>query len=408
MDKKLMKLIGILVGLILLFIIFMVITNSLSGGKKHTYDEVVNKAVAATKKYLSDNPSRKPNANNTFTNVSFNLLVEEKYLKSASDLFKNKDASCYGDVSVYYLEDNKYDYIPEITCNVNGENKVSKNLSNTIIGDGEVNVVLTGSGLYKRINGNWVTNEEDLNSGASDDDVYYFYRGNEKLQLNNFLQIDDMLFRIVMIDNYGNMLLMYNSTFKSTYYWDKRYNQDVGKQLGVNTYVEGGVKSAAMQKLESFYEGKEILANKVEFSKSLKYITEQFDLCIGKRGKEETGTDGSVECATKVENQKVEILPAYMFMSASLDPTCNTVLDKSCGNNNYLANNSGYWLLTAEKERSNYCYYVNGAIISTYCSTNLSYKPMLMISSRVQYTEGTGSETDPYILNTTNYVSTKK
>ena len=295
MDKKTIKLIAILAGLILLVIILMALANGSGGGKKHTYDDVVAEFVSATKKYLKKNPSRYPTESTGYTTLTYSFLEEEKYIKSASELFKNKDANCYGDITIYYLDTDKYDYVPNLTCNVGGEQSLPKNLSNTLIGDGEVNVVLSGSGLYKRINGKWVTSEEEISSGASDDDIYYFYRGSEALDLNNYVLIDSMLFRVVSIGYDGNMLMLFDGALRSSYPWDKRYNQDVSKTQGINTYYENGVKSFALEKLDQFLEGNEKLSDRVPFSDSLKYIIEDYDLCIAKRGHEVEGTDGAVE-----------------------------------------------------------------------------------------------------------------
>ena len=408
MDKKMIKLLAILAGLILLVVVLMMLANGGNGGKKHSYDDVVTEFVSATKKYLKKNPSRYPTESTGYTTLTYSFLEEEKYIKSASDLFKNKDANCYGDITVYYLDEDKYDYVPNLTCNVNGEQSLPKNLSNTLIGDGEVNVVLSGSGLYKRINGKWVSTEEELSSGASDDDIYYFYRGNEELDLNNYVLIDNMLFRVVSIANDGNMLMLFDGALRSSYPWDKRYNQEVGKSQGINTYYENGVKSAAMEKLDQFLEGNEKLSDRVPFSESLKYIIDEFDLCIAKRGPDEEGTDGAIECEVKAEAQQDGLLPAYMYMSASLDETCTKLSDQTCGNNNYMANYTAFWLVTTNKEKSNYCFYISKAATQTICSSNATYKPILNISSRVQYTSGTGSKEDPYVLDTSNYTSSKK
>ena len=55
MDKKMIKMLGILLGLLLLLFIFILISNGLKGGKKYTYDEISTEAISATKKYLNNN-----------------------------------------------------------------------------------------------------------------------------------------------------------------------------------------------------------------------------------------------------------------------------------------------------------------------------------------------------------------
>jgi hypothetical protein len=207
-----------------------------------------------------------------------------------------------------------------------------------------------------------------------------------------------------MVDDEEDILLIYNENIQKGASWDKRYNEEVNKTQGINTYIDNGVKSAAIEKIESFIAGDEKLENKTKFSSSLKYIVVPMNLCIGKRAMEDKGTDGSIECKTVLENQKAGLLPAYMYMSASLDPTCEKTGDKSCGNNNYLAAyNNSYWLVTSNSEKSNECYYVNRSITSGVCSSNTSFKPIIKITGRVQYTEGDGTSKNPYVINTKYY-----
>ena len=408
MDKKLIKLIAIGVGLLIVSIVLMLILNGLSGGKLYTYKEVVNATVSATKQYLAANPSRYPTNPDNPTIVNYAYLVEEGYIKPASTMFKNNNANCYGEVDVYYLEANKYDYIPEITCNVNGVSNVSSNLSNHLIGDGEINVVLSGSGLYKRINGEWATKEEDLSSGASDDEIYYVYRGNESLYVKNYVMIDDMLFRIIMIDNDGNLYVQYHGALRYTYAWDNKFNVELKSSSGINEYYDGGIKSLLMITLEKLYNGKVGLLNNVSYSSSLKYILLPQDVCVGKRNPFDEGSDGAIECSKKVENQMISVLPAYLFLSASIDPNCKKTTDIACANSNYLTNYSAFWLSTASDKASDICYYAASAIYSSKCSNKYSIKPFMKISNRVQYTSGDGSLSKPYIINTSNYKTTKK
>ncbi len=404
MDKQTLKLLAILGGLIVLVVIVMLLSNAANSNRKYTYDEVVKEAISASKKYISADSSRKPNSTTPKRVIPLATLVDENLMKEPSELLKDDNASCYGEVDVYYLDAKKFDYIPEITCFIEGENVTSKNLVNKLIGDGDYNVVLSGSGLYKRINGKWILEEDALNSGGSDDIVEYYYRGNQESHINNYVKIDDMIFRVVMIDNNNDLLLIYNENIQKGSPWDKRYNEEINKTQGINDYIDSGIKSAAIEKVESFIAGEEKLENKTKFSESLKYIVKDMDLCIGKRKMSDTSSDGSIECQNKISGQKAGLLPAYMFMSASIDPTCEKTEDKSCGNNNYLATYSNsYWLVTSNEEKSHECYYINRSISSGVCSSNTSYKPILTIDGRVQYKEGTGTAKDPYVLETTYY-----
>ena len=407
MDKSMLKLLAILGGLILLLVVVVLLSNAGNSNRKYSYDELTTETVKATKKYLNENSSRKPTKSNPKTIVTLGTLIEENYLREPAQMLKDEDASCYGQVDVYYLDEKKYDYIPDIKCTIKNEKYYAKNLVNTLIGTAtykDTNVVFIGSGLYKRINNKWIEKDEDLTNFTNEDIVEYYYRGNQEANLRNYVQIDNMLFRVVMIDNEGDLLLIYNENIQKGAPWDKRYNEDVNKYQGINVYEDNGVKSAALMKVESFISGEEKLENKIKMSSSLKYMVKEMDLCIGKRKLTDVGTDGTIECKTMLTDQKAGLLPAYMFMSASIDPTCEKIEDKACGNNNYLANfQNSYWLLTANEDISNECYYVNKNMASTVCSANNSFKPIVKVNGRIQYKEGTGTKSDPYVVNTTYY-----
>ena len=200
MDKSMFKLLAILGGLILLLVVVVFLSNLGNGNKKYSYDELTSEAVKATKKYLSDNSSRKPNRTNQKSTIMLQTLVEENYLKEPADMLKDEDANCYGEINVYYLDEKKYDYIPDIKCTIRNERYYSKNLVNALIGNAEytdMNVVFIGSGLYKRINNKWIDKDEDLSNFGNDDIVEYYYRGNQEALLKNYVQIDDNLWRIV-------------------------------------------------------------------------------------------------------------------------------------------------------------------------------------------------------------------
>ena len=93
MDKKLIKLLAILVGLILLLVVFMLLVNGAKNNKKYTYDELSKEAVSAAKKYLSSNSSRKPDDKNTKSIIPLSTLVDENYMKDPSVLLKDDDAA---------------------------------------------------------------------------------------------------------------------------------------------------------------------------------------------------------------------------------------------------------------------------------------------------------------------------
>lgn len=391
MDKKILKYVGILVGAVLGIILILIIFNSLTGNKKYTYDQMEEKLISAAKKYVSNKKKNNidilpdsPLADPYY--LSINILVNEDYI---SDNTLKDGSTCVGGVNIYNAGNGNYDYIPELTC---GTNTIVK-LSDKILEDNDFGTV-SGSGLYQRVNGKFVTNTQDLVGGSSDS-VTYLFRGDE---VNNYLKIDDNLWRIVEIDENNNLLIIFNSTLQKSWAWDDKYNEDVNKYHGVNIYESNGLESNAYKVVQEFYQEKLPLLNKEKYSVKTKYLTVPMDLCVGKRSTTDSDASGAIECKTVLNDQNVGLLPAYYFMSISLDTSCNNILSKNCGNFNYLTDfNDYWWLLTANSENTMEAYSVAKKYVqSNNCSYKSSIRPIIKLGSRAVYKDGNGTKEKPY------------
>lgn len=391
MDKKLIKYAGILVGALLIIIVLLIIINSLKGGQKYTFEKMEEKLVSAAKEYVSD--KKKSNIDILPDSplsdpyyLSINILVNEEYL---SDTTLRNGTSCVGGVNIYNAGGGIYDYIPELTC---GTQTVGK-LSDKILEDNDYGTVY-GSGLYQRVNGKFVTSTQDLTGGSSDS-VEYVFRGDE---VKNFIKIDDNLWRVVAIDENNNILVIFNSVVQKPSTWDDKYNEETAKYQGVNIYEQNGLESSIYKVAQDFYDGKLTLFNREEYSSKTKYLTVPMDLCIGKRNTTDSDISGNIECKTVLENQKVGLLPAYYYMSASLDPSCTSIVSKNCGNFNYLSQfNDYWWLLTANSENTNEAYVVAQKFAQpNNCSFKSSVRPIIKLGSRTVYSKGDGSLDNPY------------
>ena len=394
MDKQLLKYVGILVGLLFIVIIFLIIFNGGSGKHTYTYDKIEEKMVKAAKNYvadkkklnidvLPDSPYSDP------TELTANQLANDGYMKSLSEYVAD-DVKCVGSVKIYNAGNNKYDYVPELDCGVKHQ---SMKLADKVIEDNEGGTTI-GSGLYQRINGEFIVDDRELNMFNSDDYEYVF-RGDD---VNNFIKIDDNLWRIVSIDSENNMLLIFNSRAQKATVWDDRYNEEIAKYQGINNYEDNGLESSIYKTLKEFYNGTLTLDSREELSEKMYHYMVPMDLCIGKRSEQDEDISGKLECSVILEDQYVGLLPAYYFMSASLDPNCNTLTSKSCGNYNYLTEFDDYWwLLTADSESSNSVYNVETNYVElSLCSYKSSVKPTIMLGSRAVFQEGDGSLDNPY------------
>lgn len=394
MDKKLIKYVGILVGLLVVVMIFMIIINSAKGGTKYSYDVIETKMVNAAKKYVEKKKSQNMDVLPSSPSsapfyLSSDVLANEGYIKPISEYAKDETA-CIGGVNIYNAGGGNYDYVPELTC---GTYFSTEKLVDKVIKDNDGGIV-RGSGLYQKVDGNFILDEQDLDRFNSEDFEYVF-RGDE---VNNYVKIDDNLWRIVSIDNENNMLLIFNSHSQRSIAWDDKYNEEVGKYQGVNSFEINGLESTAYKAIKDFYNGTLTLEDRATYSSKTKYLTVPMNLCKGKRSVTDTDISGKIECQDVLEDQMVGLLPAYYYMSASLDPECKTITSKSCGNFNYLSSfNDFWWLLTANSANTNEAYTVSKKYAeASLCNYKADIRPTIKLGSRAVYQDGDGSESNPY------------
>ncbi len=393
MDKKMMKYLAIFVIALVIFVIFALISNFLTGGVKYSYPKIEEKMVAAAKKYVKDMPGIIDGATpNSATTISSLVLVEKGYLKDLSSLAKD-DVMCAGEVIIYKTLDGVIDYSPNLRC---GNMYESMSLANQVIKDNGGGVV-SGDGLYQKVDGKFVTDYYDLSNGGSSNSFEYVFRGDN---VDNYVKFDDNIYRIVAIDENNNLLLIFNSYLRKFLPWDDRYNSDIGKNYGVNDYEKNGLKSRAMEHVETFHDKTAILLNKEKYSDKVDHYLVGLDLCIGKRSVTDKDVSGRLECKNVLYDQNAGLLPAYYYMGASLDHSCTSIVAKECGNYNYFsAFEDSWWLLTANSEVSSEAYVVNKRVVSSEsCRGKYGIRPIIKIGSRVLYSEGNGTLNNPYIV----------
>ncbi len=395
MDKKMYRYIVLLLIVVLILIFSFWFINILTGGTKLSYVSLEEKLVVAAKKYVEDNKSVLPSEVGTSSTISSTVLINNNYIDDLSSYISDSSVNCNGKVEIYKVEDGYYNYTPVLSC---GNKYNSIKLSDKVLLDNNYGVV-SEDGLYERVDGEFVTDYSDL--GNSSESVEYVFRGDN---VNNFVKIDENVWRIVSINDVGDMLLIFSGSLQKPIAWDDRYNEDVNKNHGINNYEYNGLKSRAMESVINFYEGNTTLVDsndyKVEYSEKTRYLTVPMNLCIGKRSLTDADDSGSIECKKILENQYVGLLPAYYYMSASLDSNCDSIVSKNCGNYNYLSYfNDDWWLLTANSDNTNEAYFVSKKVAeSDLCRIKKSIRPIIMLGSRVIYDSGSGTENDPYIV----------
>ena len=357
-DKKLLIYLGVVVVIAIIGIVASIIVYKINNSNL-SYSEVEEKLESAGRKYYTDNSNLLPKKDGGEVSVRDTKLSDEGYMKPLEKLIKDK--SCKGKV-VVSLNDKKYKYTAYLDC---GKEYQTREISTKIIED------------------NPSTEEDGLYQIGTD----YVFRGEK---VNNYLQFNDRLFRIVRIYEDGTMKIMLNEDYREkTYVWDNRYNAEVKFSYGYNNYEKSRLKEA----LDSIYENNRFLTDD-----SYKARIVPVDLCVGKRKSTDTRSDQEVECSDKLENQYVFTITAYDYMLASLDEKCTYVTAKSCRNYNYMVAGFNYWTITADPDTSYHAYKVGGSISSKETSDTAALRPTVVLSKDNMYQSGNGTKESPYII----------
>ena len=227
----------------------------------------------------------------------------------------------------------------------------------------------------------------------------YVYRGEN---INNYVQLDKALWRIVKIKSNGYVQLILSEPMQTTRPWDDRYNKITDFESGINNYTTSRVKEL----ITSIYNNKYVPDEEYEeydykfVSKKDKEKIVPVTICVGKRGTTDQSKNNSVECAATIKNQYVTLLTASDYLNASTDPNCRSTVDRTCGNYNYLKLDNVWWLLTAVKNDTSQAYMVDtdGSIISKNCSNYAKVRPVITLNNTALYKSGKGTLEKPYII----------
>jgi len=361
--KKILKIFAIVFIVMVMFLLILFII-SIVFKKNYTYAEIEDIMKNSAVEFYEDNKKELPKDEDHAVMIESETLIESGYMKEFSRY--NKDmSSCSGNVTVKKNGED-YIYTPKLDC---GKDYITTVLSEQILKD--QNVIVSGYGLYAMNNS-------------------YVYRGEI---VNNYISLDESLWRIVKINSDGTILLILSNPLSTNNNWDNRYNIDRGFSSGINDYS----KSRMKDRLEKYYNGKSedniILSN----DDKLKLTT--FNVCIGKRSKSDTSRDGSVECSQVLENQKISLLPVYDYMNATVDTNCIKTTSASCQNYNYLKGDFDWWLLNGSSENSYSVYNVDSGVVSmTQASQYSGIRPVIQLKNDVLYVSGNGSIDSPYTI----------
>lgn len=355
-------------GFVILFI-FMFIMSSCKK-KDYTTEEFSSYLLDKAKSYYSNHKDALPQTDTGKTSLNITTLVEdqEDYIG---------DTTCNGSIDVIN-NNGYYMYAPNINCS---DGYSSTKLSTHLISS--LDTVTSGNGLYANYD-------------------YYIFRGDN---VDNYVIFNDQLWRILRINSDGSIKIIetdyivkskkgnleLKSSKRPSQVWDNRYNVDKGSTSGYNDFIHDGINSRIKDYLDDVYEN--------EYSEETKgYIVKQ-NLCIGKRSIAETNNDGSVECSNILSDQYLGLIQLNEYINASLDPACISAESVTCSNYNYLATfKTTFWSLTAVSENSYDVFKIGKRMTDATSSSTATPKIVLNLSSEVSFTEGDGTEANPYII----------
>lgn len=372
MEKSGKRFIYVGLGLIIFLLLLLLVIWIISKNKANyiTYEKLIEKMEMATVEYYKDN--QRPVENGEFY-LSYDSLVEGKYIKPLNKLLKNGD-ECNAHVIVINKDAN-YSYTPYLNCTGNNGYETLELYKRLI---DPINIVTNGSGLYKASDGS------------------YYYRGEVT---NNYIKLGtrksddkdiDNIWRILSVESDGTIKIRNTRSTNSSYVWDDRYNAEAEYNCGYNDFEKSRLKDTLI-----FLSNRDSVMNE---KYRAKLVAKK--LCIGKRNNDDSKKDGSLECSLMTNDlYSVGVISAYEFMRASLDNNCNNTTSQSCSNYNFLSSgdHSNEWTLTAYKDDDRNSYMFNGS--SLQISKNDNERRLYItayLSDKSFYLKGSGTLNDPY------------
>lgn len=358
LKKNLIK-IGIvftvLIAIIVAAAIFLGDKVHVSGSDSYTVIE--EKMVRSAKKYASENTNVLPEMNKE-KKLKLDTLIINKYINDIKA--KKSGKACSGYVTIIKEDSEKYTYKPYLDCD---KEYTTTKIADKIINDG---LKSSGDGLY------------EINSK-------YVFKGEKP---NNYIEIDKIMYRILSINDEGELRLISTVLPETFTTWDDRYNSLENGSYGINDFNRSRLKVY----LDDYYKSD-------AFPKGIKKYIEAKPLCIGKRSNsDDANLTDEVECAALSDTLPIGILQLNEFYNASLDENCKTIQERACMNYNYLVEvNQDAVTITAAKENTSEIYTVYyGKARREYAYKSFRPNITFYINKEALYQKGDGTEKNPY------------
>lgn len=357
--ENIVKIIAFIVILVVVIIIFSFVFKENGTSKVNTYSQMEENLKAAAEKYANKNIKLLPKDEKEQSKINTDTLINAKYIKELYSI-DDENVKCSGYVLINKDGDN-YKYTPYLKC--------GKYYETTALVDyikKSETIVTSNDGLYQY-------NDKLI------------FRGENP---NNFVKIDEGLYRIIEIED-DRIRLISLDRYKSRVNWDNRYNINEEKYVGINDFGKSRLKDSLEYAFESDF-----------FSDVERSFMVSYDLCIGKRNLDDESIDGTVECSNKYPDMKIGMPYASEYMRGSIDPNCTSTSDLSCTNYNYFDSiSSNFDTLTAVADNTYQFYFVDGGVLDVKkASSSFYFYPVIYIDKNALYAGGDGTEENPYTV----------
>ena len=364
MKSFIIKVGGIVIGGIVALLLVLWIV-SLFSQKNRSYEDIETIMTNAAKSYFAENPSSLPAAENQIVEIEAGTLAATGKMKELSE-YTGTGVVCSGKVQVT-KSGTDYAYTPFLNC---GDSYSSKTLGSAITTDNVTTT--TGYGLYS------MNNE-------------LVFRGE---QVNNYVQMEKSLWRIVKVDSSNNIVLIKDDKAGYGSAWDDRYNETLKYNVGMNNYSTSRIREKLIELYTTTDKGIIFLSDN-DKTKLLKYAP-----CVGARKVKTEQNNGTVECATKGEEYYLGLLQLSDYINASTDSACKTSENRQCQNYNYLKTTYNWWTGTpvGSTDYESYSISEKGIIEVSKTSEYKSVRPVIKMSSNTRISSGNGSKETPYLV----------
>lgn len=366
-KKKAIKIGIIVIAAIVILIIGITLKNAIFG-YKIPYNNLEKLAASAAKKYFTQNEELLPQIAGASAEVNIETLSNEKLIKPIEKMTNAKKDQCTAKVTVTNTGDD-FNYVTYLTCS----NYETENLTKKLI----ENRVDQGSGLYEKV------------SKAGENEGFIF-RGE---YVDNFISFGGLTWRILGITVDGRLRLLQDD-FGGRTAWDNRYNNELKRASGINTFqITEGQSSRIKEYFDNLYRG-----NKISESAKARIVPQT--LCRVKNSEKEI-EEGKEECKEYIyENQAITAILIAEYAAASIDNSCkNNLLVAACRNYNYLSIvDREYWTLSPGSDNTGQVYYIFGRPFTAEANSVKYTKMVIELAPNIAFKEGEGTAAKPFTI----------